>query len=36
LSPSLTSHLAKLPSSMVGDSAGIRICVGIVVSYLPR
>jgi hypothetical protein len=25
----LTSHLASLPSSMVGDSAGIRISVGI-------
>jgi hypothetical protein len=24
LSPSLTSHLARLPSSMVGDRAGIR------------
>src|SRR6185503_1353725 len=29
--PSLTSHLASLPSSMVGDSAGIRISVGIAV-----
>ena len=28
--PSLTSHLASLPSSMVGDSAGIRISVGMV------
>ena len=27
--PSSTSHLASLPSSMVGDSAGIRISVGI-------
>ena len=27
--PSLTSHLASLPSSMVGESAGIRISVGI-------
>src|SRR5262249_43957741 len=27
--PSATSHLASLPSSMVGDSAGIRISVGI-------
>src|SRR5262245_20965398 len=27
--PSLTSHLASLPSSMVGDSAGIRISVDI-------
>src|SRR4051812_6621425 len=26
-SPSRTSHLASLPSVMVGDSAGIRICV---------
>jgi hypothetical protein len=28
-SPSFTSHLASLPSSMVGDRAGIRISVGI-------
>ena len=27
--PSLTSHLASVPSSMVGDSAGIRTSVGI-------
>src|SRR5688572_16731191 len=27
--PSLTSHLASVPSSMVGDSAGIRTCVGM-------
>ena len=27
--PSFTSHLASLPSSMVGDSAGIRISVGM-------
>src|SRR5438105_3285981 len=27
--PSSTSHLASLPSSMVGDSAGISISVGI-------
>ena len=27
--PSLMSHLASLPSSMVGDSAGIRISVGM-------
>src|SRR5438067_5972056 len=26
-SPSLTSHLASLPSSMVGDSAGMRIWI---------
>ena len=25
VSPSLTSHLESLPSSMVGDSAGIRM-----------
>jgi hypothetical protein len=30
--PSLTSHLASLPSSMVGESAGIRISVGITFS----
>src|SRR5690606_4360470 len=29
LSPSFFSHLARLPSSMVGDSAGIRISTGI-------
>src|ERR1700730_8469637 len=29
LSPSFLSHLARLPFSMVGDSAGIRILVGI-------
>src|SRR3954447_3920528 len=28
-SPSFTSHLESLPSSMVGDSAGMRICVAI-------
>ena len=28
-SPSLTSHLASLPSSMVGDRAGMRIGVGM-------
>jgi hypothetical protein len=28
-SPSLTHHLASVPSSMVGESAGIRICVGM-------
>ena len=27
VSPSFTSHLASLPSSIVGDSAGIKICV---------
>ncbi len=30
VSPSLISHFASLPSSMVGDSAGIRIWVGMV------
>src|SRR5690606_14408842 len=29
LSPSFFSHFARLPSSMVGDSAGIRISTGI-------
>jgi hypothetical protein len=29
-SPSRTCHLASVPSSMVGDSAGIRISVGMV------
>ena len=28
-SPSLTSHLASVPSSIVGERAGIRISVGI-------
>jgi hypothetical protein len=32
LSPSFFSHLARLPSSIVGDSAGIRISIGILVS----
>ena len=32
VSPSLTSHLASVPSSMVGESAGIRISVGIAIS----
>ena len=30
LSPSLTSHLARLPSSMVGESAGMVISIGMV------
>src|SRR5581483_7501698 len=34
--PSATSHLASLPSSMVGDSAGIRISVGISSCLFPR
>ena len=29
LSPSFFSHLARLPSSIVGESAGIRISIGI-------
>jgi hypothetical protein len=29
----LTNHLASVPSSIVGDSAGIRICVDM--SLLP-
>src|SRR4029077_18313289 len=29
VSPSLTSHLASLPSSIVGDSAGMRMLVAI-------
>src|SRR5690606_22457803 len=29
LSPSLTSHLARLPSSIVGESAGMVISIGI-------
>ena len=30
LSPSLTSHLARLPSSMVGESAGIKISIAMI------
>ena len=29
VSPSFTSHFASVPSSIVGESAGIRISVGI-------
>ena len=29
VSPSFTSHLARVPSSMVGDSAGMRISIDI-------
>src|SRR3546814_8713447 len=29
VSPSLTCHLARLPSLMVGDSAGIRMEIGM-------
>ena len=35
VSPSLTSHLASVPSSMVGERAGIRISVGIASLSLP-
>ena len=31
-SPSFLSHLASLPFSIVGDSAGMRILVGMLVS----
>src|SRR3546814_6802957 len=34
-SPSFTSHLASVPSVMVGDSAGIRMLIGICVSLPP-
>src|SRR3982751_2376607 len=34
VSPSLTSHLASLPSSMVGDSAGIRMLVAMCLSLV--
>jgi hypothetical protein len=30
VSPSFFSHLARLPFSMVGERAGIRILIGIV------
>jgi hypothetical protein len=33
LSPSFFSHLARLPFSMVGDSAGMRMLVGIPRAY---
>ena len=35
-SPSFFSHLARLPSVMVGDSAGIRILIGMVVPMALR
>src|SRR6056297_1448108 len=35
VSPSLTSHLASVPSSMVGERAGMRISVGIASLSLP-
>src|SRR6056297_2079225 len=34
-SPSLTNHLARVPSSMVGDRAGMSISVGIALVSLP-
>src|SRR3954463_178289 len=34
VSPSFTSHLASLPSSMVGDSAGIRMLVAMCLSLV--
>ena len=36
VSPSLTNHLAKVPSSIVGESAGIRISVAISISPIMR
>mmetsp|Transcript_29037 Transcript_29037/g.55783 ORF Transcript_29037/g.55783 Transcript_29037/m.55783 type:complete len:226 (+) Transcript_29037:1303-1980(+) len=36
LSPSLTSHLASVPSSIVGDRAGIRISVAMLRLSLTR
>ena len=33
LSPSFLTHLARLPFSIVGDSAGMRMLVGIVRAY---
>ncbi len=33
LSPSFLSHLARLPFSIVGDSAGMRMLVGICAAY---
>ena len=35
VSPSLTSHLARLPSSIVGDSAGMVMLIGMVPSLRP-
>ena len=32
LSPSFLSHLARLPFSIVGDSAGIRMLIGMLTS----
>ena len=36
LSPSFTSHLASVPSSMVGDKAGILSSIGIETGFLLR
>jgi len=33
-SPSFLSHLARLPSVIVGDSAGIRISIGMIPAFL--
>src|SRR6185437_10257983 len=35
LSPSFLSHLARLPFSIVGDSAGIRMLIGMSSALLP-
>ena len=35
VSPSFLSHLARLPFSIVGDSAGIRTSVGMGALLLP-
>jgi hypothetical protein len=32
LSPSFLSHFARLPFSIVGDNAGIRMLIGILTS----
>jgi hypothetical protein len=35
VSPSCFSHLESVPSSMVGDRAGIRISIGMDTSLVP-
>src|SRR4051812_22762641 len=35
LSPSFFSHLARLPFSIVGDSAGMRMLIGMASAFLP-
>ena len=35
MSPSLTNHFVSDPCSIVGDSAGMRISIGIALSSLP-